>query len=95
MFQHVWPIYNQSIKGQLLNFFFGNNSYSGHYLFIILASINLSYEYIWGEPVDVLHEYVTEHHAKMLFVADEVDHVLLIFYSVVLLISSRTVLMYR
>lgn len=30
--------------------------------------VNLTGEYIWGEPVEVLHQYVKDHHANMLFV---------------------------
>ena len=30
--------------------------------------VDLSGEYIWGEPVDVLHQYVKDHHVNMLFV---------------------------
>lgn len=31
-------------------------------------SVLLTGEYLWGEPVEILHEYVKDHHAFMLFV---------------------------
>jgi len=33
-----------------------------------VAGLHLTSEYIWGEPAEVLHQYVKDHHANMLFV---------------------------
>ncbi|MDX2368735.1 MAG: universal stress protein [Colwellia sp.] len=33
-----------------------------------VEDLTITSEYIWGEPVDVLHQYVKDQHANMLFV---------------------------
>ncbi|WP_114325096.1 universal stress protein [Candidatus Colwellia aromaticivorans] len=33
-----------------------------------VKGLHLTSEYIWGEPVDALHQYEKEHHANMIFV---------------------------
>lgn len=33
-----------------------------------VEGVELTCEYLWGEPVEVLHQYVKDHHVNMLFV---------------------------
>ncbi|MEY8214123.1 MAG: universal stress protein [Colwellia sp.] len=33
-----------------------------------VEDLHLTSEYIWGEPVEVLHQYIKDHHVNMIFV---------------------------